>query len=277
MVRLNVVFVTARRVLIVAVLVGLLAAAVAPWLSTQAASPMRKPGGTGIFATVKVAHLNVRRAPRITASILGVLNLNDVVPVLGRNSRFTWLQVSTPFGTGWIAALLISTNEDITGLPVTESSISPFVTIEAIEGANIRLGPFRSYPVLDVAPFGAELDIIGLHSKGTWLQVVTGDGTIGWVDVSQVLVTGNLRGLPVTDLSVRPLAIVVPYRLRIHSLPDTDSPEVGVARQGELYTIIGMDIKELFWKVVGPRGTGWVVAGFTTPIGYLSEVPVLDS
>ena len=51
----------------------------------------------------------------------------------------------------------------------------------------------------------------------------------------------------------------------------------GVARQGEIYTIIGMDAKGLFWKVTGPRGTGWVVAGFVTPIGYLSEVPVLES
>src|SRR5215813_3248459 len=112
MVRPNVGFFVARRVFIVALLVGLLVVAIVPASQVQANPPQNKPAGTGVVATVKVAHLNVRRAPRITASILGVLNLNDVVPVSGRNSRFTWLQVSTPFGTGWIAALLISTNED---------------------------------------------------------------------------------------------------------------------------------------------------------------------
>jgi len=55
-----------------------------------------------LIATVNVAKLNVRRAPRITSSIIGTYGKGEEILLIGRTQGSTWLQVSTDFGIGWI-------------------------------------------------------------------------------------------------------------------------------------------------------------------------------
>jgi uncharacterized protein YgiM (DUF1202 family) len=225
--------------------------------------PAQESGG--IIATVKVERLNVRRIPRLTGSVLGVLTLNVQVPLVGRTLIGDWLEAQTAFGAGWIDARYVRTNITILALPVTEGLISPFATVVSSVPVLVRTGPFPEYPIVITVYAGTELDVVGLHSKNTYVQVETPNG-VGWIPVKTVRTVGNLRGLPVTDHTVLPLAKINGFRV------STDAPVVATARLGQLYTIIARDETWTWFQIQGRFGTGWVQAPLVVVIGYLDAL-----
>ena len=76
-------------------------------------------------------------------------------------------------------------------------------------GVNVRSGPGTHYPVLGVAPFGAEGKIVGRSQDGQWWAVAlpSAPGAIGWVSASNVAVV-NVENVPV--IQPEPPAYVPP-------------------------------------------------------------------
>jgi uncharacterized protein YgiM (DUF1202 family) len=224
-------------------------------------------------AIIKVAKLNVRRAPRTTSTILGTLALNQRVPVIGRDRLASWLQVVTPVGTGWINSRFVTTDIDVLRLPLTY--VPPHVIVIANPYAHIRSGPFFSYPVIARVPFKSDLDIVGLHSRGIMVQVLLENGTVGWVDIDLVTLNGDLFDIPFTDRSVLPLGQIAAYRVRVRAAPSPLGAVITTVKLGEKYTILAMTQSELYYLISGPFGTGWVFSDYVQVLGYRSVIPVV--
>lgn len=58
------------------------------------------------------------------------------------------------------------------------TGVTATVTGDAL---NVRRGPGTQYGVIASVTRGAELEVLGQNSEGTWLQVVLENGTLGWV------------------------------------------------------------------------------------------------
>ncbi|MDW8300401.1 MAG: SH3 domain-containing protein [Anaerolineae bacterium] len=226
---------------------------------------------TGIVATVKAERLNVRRAPRAGGGSLGFLTRNSVVPLIGRDRVGAWLQAVTPFGIGWISARWVSTNVSIVNLPVTEDQILPFATVITSAVVFVRRGPAVEYAIVDRLRFGDEVDVVGLHSKNTHVEVITPRGRRGWVVAQAVRTEGDLSQLPFSDLTVTPLAKVNTFRLRVRQQPSDIAPVIGVARLGISYDIVGVTPDGLWLQITGDFGRGWVARRFVTVIGNLGQ------
>lgn len=229
---------------------------------------------SGVRATIKIAHLNVRRAPRTTASVIGILNINEVVPVIGRDRLGTWIEILSPFGKGWINTQYILLTDDLLKLPIT--NIAPHIIVIANPFAYVRTGPFASYPVLTRLPYGTDLDIVGRHSQGTMVQILLDDGKVGWVDSELVQIIGDLTDIPFTDRTVLSIGEIISYRVRVRSAPNPNGAVIATVGLGEKYTIQGISANGWYFLISGPFGTGWVFSDYLRVLGYTSVIPVID-
>jgi uncharacterized protein YgiM (DUF1202 family) len=246
-------------------------------LPTQAESTIAdttKLEQAGVSATIKIANLNVRRAPRTTASVIGKLKLDEVVPVVGRDRLGSWIEILSPFGKGWINTQYILLTDDLLKLPIT--NVAPHIIVIANPYAHVRTGPFRSYPILTRIPYGADLDIVGRHSQDTMVQVLLDDGTVGWVDSELVQIVGDLTYIPFTDRTVLSLGEIISYRVRVRSAPNPNGTVIATVGLGEKYTIQGISANGWYFLISGPFGTGWVFSDYLRVLGYTSVIPVID-
>jgi uncharacterized protein YraI len=70
-------------------------------------------------------------------------------------------------------------------------------------GLNVRQGPGANFPAIGAAAQGDIFDITGISSDSNWLQVITQDGSSGWISSqpAYVRVTGSPDSIPVVDFS----------------------------------------------------------------------------
>lgn len=219
------------------------------------------------IATVSVDKLNVRRIPSTKGSVRGILVRGDEVELVGRDKAAAWVEAETDFGKGWIDARYIKVNLDIRGLPITEGFIAPYAVVIAEPRAFVHLGPFEEYPVIAKIAVGTEIDVIGLHTLNTYVQVMLPDETIGWISIKLVQVYGDVNDLPTTDKTVLPMARINTFRLRVRALPSTNADTLAVVRLDEFYTIVEQTPSELWYRIEGDFGTGWIEAAFVRVVG----------
>jgi hypothetical protein len=81
----------------------------------------------------------------------------------------------------------------------------------------------------------------------------------------------SLIPFPVASLP----GVVTIYNLALRNAPGTDSAQVGMARQGEVYTVSGQSPSGTWLHVSGPAGTGWMDAAFVRVIGPRASLPVM--
>lgn len=77
--------------------------------------------------------VNVRSGPGQDFESLGLLNQNDVMPVLGKNPSGTWIKIAYPpaaDGTGWVNAEFMQV-ENIEAVPALDVEFQPSQTSEA--------------------------------------------------------------------------------------------------------------------------------------------------
>lgn len=75
--------------------------------------------------------LNVRRGPGTHYLVMGQLQQNDVVEIVGRNADSSWLQIVYPTGTigrGWISASYAQVSGSLASIPVVEAPPPPTLT-----------------------------------------------------------------------------------------------------------------------------------------------------
>lgn len=105
-------------------------------------TPEPTPTPVPITGTVK-STLNVREQPSTRAKLLGVLQKDDVVTLVGRTEDKQWLQINYPLGettTAWVIAERIDTTANLDALPaITAVAATPEATQAAI--ATTAPGP----------------------------------------------------------------------------------------------------------------------------------------
>jgi uncharacterized protein YraI len=75
--------------------------------------------------------VNIRSGPGVNFSVIGTLNSNTAVPIIGRNSNATWWKIKiSGDGTGWVSDAVVSaTHTDI--VPIAEAPAPPPVEVSA--------------------------------------------------------------------------------------------------------------------------------------------------
>jgi hypothetical protein len=89
------------------------------------------PGGVTLppgapWATITAGVLNVRRGPDTNYPVMGQLQQNDVVEIVGKNADSSWLQIVYPTGTigrGWISASYAQVRGSPAAIPVVETPL----------------------------------------------------------------------------------------------------------------------------------------------------------
>lgn len=147
--------------------------------------------------------------------------------------------------------------------PQFESSVAGTVNTD---GANLRL---RSEPrilnnIVETLGPDTPVDIVGRTSDSRWLQVMSPQGSLGWVMRRWVIVSGELSGVPVTGepipvepTPVSPVAQPVGDYLYISNITDT-SEEIyafgqSVGNRPNVFSKVGDSItaNNVFLKPIG--------------------------
>lgn len=80
------------------------------------------------WATITAEVLNVRKGPGTNYPVIGQLQQNDVVEIVGKNADGSWLRIVYPSGTigrGWIFALYAQVRGSPASIPVVETPPPP--------------------------------------------------------------------------------------------------------------------------------------------------------
>ncbi len=83
------------------------------------------------WAAITAGVLNVRRGPGTNYLVIGQLQQNDVVEIVGKNADGSWLQIVYPTGTigrGWMSASYAQVSGSIASVPVVEAPPPPTPT-----------------------------------------------------------------------------------------------------------------------------------------------------
>jgi heat shock protein HslJ len=132
--------------------------------------------------------------------------------------------------------------------------------VTAPSGVNVRSGPGTNYPVIGVAPFGAEGEIIGRTADSQWwaVSLPSAPGGIGWVSDDYVAVTG-VEDVPV--IAVPPPVYVppapAPAPTPTPAPPPTATPSAQLAFWADQTTINQGECTTLHWSVENVQAV-WV-------------------
>lgn len=155
------------KILHVILLLALVVGLVVPALGVSAQA--------GSAAAVNTGTLNIRSGPGVIFSILGKLQYNEQITLIGKASSGTWVQIRTVGGTvGWVNSIHIRTYADFSLLPVTydTSIIVPPQTVPPPNGGNV--GGTVTY----VVKTGDTLQTIARRYGTTWQAIAANNNLI---------------------------------------------------------------------------------------------------
>jgi uncharacterized protein YraI len=137
-------------------------------------------------------NLRLRSAPSTAASILAVIPAGTTVPVLGRSSDGTFIQVSYNGQVGWVWAGLVRLSQGSVTSPTG-------VTARILSDLRLRSAPSLSASILTVIPYGTTVPALGRSADNTFVKV-SYNGQVGWVWSGLVrLSQGRVSDLPVAS------------------------------------------------------------------------------
>ncbi|HVO43561.1 MAG TPA: SH3 domain-containing protein [Aggregatilineales bacterium] len=206
-----------RRLITSATLAVILVMGFAVFQSPTQAKPIAvqvdpcAPVTVGIKGIV-VATLRLRAKPSTSEAQIALLQPNDVVTAIGRNTSGTWVEITTSGNqTGWVGSpYVVLIKGKLTDLPIVDSSgnaAETGPTVSGIQGIIVSKLTLRAKPSTGEAALGILnpddlVTVTGRNSTGTWLQVTTSGGLSGWVASPYVaLVKTTLDNVPVVDTS----------------------------------------------------------------------------
>jgi uncharacterized protein YraI len=249
------------------------------------------------YAVVRAAYLNVRTGPGPNYAVLGQVLLGDRLAIVGRTDDRSWYQVETQFGTGWVYAPYVATQNEYGGAPVTsagaaEAAVTGPIGIVNTGALHIRSGPGAQYSSLGTVAGGTETQIIGRSAYWGWWLLETPIGT-GWANAIYIIARGDISSVPyvATGTTVQPspglaggtapepaltgpIAFVATGALNIRSGPNSTFPSLGSVQAGTRMPIVGQSKDRGWWLVESPYGNGWVSKLYVLVNGDASGVPV---
>lgn len=126
--------------------------------------------------------------------------------------------------------------------------------------------PDSKGPVVGKLQAGQTWFVTGVDDTGQFNEVFLGGPELGWVKAADVEMHGPLPTIPSSNTSIANgvlvgnnaigSAVVTAYTLRIRSGPGLNNPQIGLAYQGDTYTVFAR--RGVWLNVSGPGGSGWV-------------------
>jgi uncharacterized protein YraI/beta-lactamase class A len=186
---------------------------------------------------------------------------------------------------------------------------TPVAFVEAMQLAKVRAGPAVTYSQIGTIVTGQTYKIMGRSSHFPW-YLISLPNTMGWVYKDIVKVTGNLDGVPWTEMIITtiPDAIISPSEPTLTAVaniaanvstdplsppttvmieaidmtivrygPGTDFPRVGKITRGHAYAMVRRHARFLWYEIAFDgvaSGRGWVYQGTVHVVsGDINQVP----
>ncbi len=153
-------------------------------------------------AIVNAGALNVRTGPGFIFKSMGKVKGGTVLPIIGRSKDGLWLQVTSPFGPGWVSITFVFTKDYFGSAPITSGSAAGALTeatFKALGGSvNVRSGPGLAFDSVFSADAGQVFTIKGQSRTGWWYV----EGTVGtkvvkgWINKQFGQASGDIAGVP---------------------------------------------------------------------------------
>jgi uncharacterized protein YraI len=165
------------------------------WLVADGGTTPPPPPPTGKFQNGDVVRvtetLNMRSGASTGNGVIAVLPAGTTGTVVGgpqTGSGYTWWQIQTSYGTGWVVENWIVADGGTTPPPTGKFQIG--ATVRTTDNLNLRSGPGTSNSVVSLLPTGTTGTVLEGPQTGsgyTWWRIQTPRGT-GWA-VEDWLVT----------------------------------------------------------------------------------------
>ncbi len=151
---------------------------------------------SGPRAIVNAGALNIRTGPGLGFTSLGTVRGGTVLPIIGRSQGGVWLEVTSPFGTGWVNTIHVITRDYFGSAPIVEpTGAVTEATFRVLGGqAHVRSGPGLGFDVVFNADAGMNLTILGQSKNGWWY--VSGQLGKGWINKTLGNASGAMSSVP---------------------------------------------------------------------------------
>jgi uncharacterized protein YgiM (DUF1202 family) len=151
---------------------------------TAATTPTLAAGDS---AVVIDGSLNLRDSATLSGNVVAALADGTAVSVVGgpvAADGYTWYQVDTADGTGWVAGEFLGTVIS-TGAVLSDATVATGTAVVVnTDALNLRSDAGVAADVLEELGAGASATVVGGPTTAdgyTWYQVQAADGTTGWV------------------------------------------------------------------------------------------------
>lgn len=227
---------------------------VAGWLVSKNPAPERNA-----FVTASI--LNVRKAPDVTSEVVGRLEKNSSIIIIGEKNG--WYEISGQGGIkGWISSDYAS--ETMSSVISSEGSRAIKARINGTR-VNLRTGPGMDYPVIGSLSNNKEVTLI--FKQGDWYQILYNDKP-AWVASWLTDFTGDDSFLEGTPYVLMPMG-----GINLRSGPDINSSVLGKGEEAERFNILGKNGD--WYRIALKNGVEAHVANWVVmPVGV--ELPIPD-
>jgi uncharacterized protein YgiM (DUF1202 family) len=235
---------------------------------------------------------NLRSGPGTQYEIVGQLDADERVAVLGRSEDGRWLRVETGSGTaGWLPTFALVVEGDITTLPILGADNRPLdarptvvpgrVVVTATGRVNVRQLPAIASDVIAQLRMEERAVAIARSSEQSdWLLIQLEENE-GWVAYFTVRVEGDVSTLPVlvpggADTLVSPSTrLQTLFNARLRSQPSLAAPEITVVPFAREVTALARTEDGAWLLVRYNEVTGWGAADlFEITDEALEQIPL---
>jgi uncharacterized protein YraI len=156
------------------------------------AKPMPPPANVDYpVAEVKASYLNVRSGGGVEFPVVGVLQKNAKVDLLGRDMGGKWVLIKSGGLVGWVNRYYLHTTFPYTSLPFVdgpggqpvkpEQPIHKYDAVVNTGSLNVRSGPGAQYRAIAVVHGGQGVNVVSKNPNG-WVQIQIPGSVTGWVN-----------------------------------------------------------------------------------------------
>jgi uncharacterized protein YraI len=235
---------------------------------------------------------NLRGGPGTQYEIVGQLEADQLVTVIGRSEDGRWLRAETGRGAvGWLPTFALVVEGDVTTLPILGADNRPLgarptavpgrVTVTASGRVNVRQQPAIASDVIAQLRMGEEAVAIARSSEDSdWLLIQIDEGE-GWVAYFTVRVDGDASSLPVlvpggADTLVSPSArLQTLFNVRLRTEPSLVAAEITVIPFAQEVTALARTEDGDWLRVRYNEQTGWGAAElFEITDETLEQIPL---
>jgi uncharacterized protein YraI len=243
------------------------------------AAPVLAQAGNVVIVNTGAAH--IRSGPAANTTVLGSVAGGTELAVTGRSPDGAWWRVASPFGVGWVSAVLVVFRGTLDSVPVVNEPVgtieTPTVIVDNYPATVYRNPDFKSF-VIGIAPTGAVMEVLGRSPDGNWWQVRTAIG-IGWVNMAQVAFRGDenlVARVPDPGPSFDGPTVRV----------NTDTPVTTEPGGGDVIATLpagttlptgGRSADNTWWQVADVFGIGWIPVRDVSLAGAAANIRITSN